>query len=409
MRNKTALFSFVLAIWLAAGQPAPAAEIEPTGKPALTLTLSGHRPVVGRERGPLELTLSQTERGPIVIVPQNRLEERLFADAADGRLDAFSPLEAALVAGGVEDTDTLHRYQEKAAALVEQLRRSAALDGSPAQQAEAIFEFMHRHVLHGGYDLAYTDLRRVLDEGRFNCVSATVLFNYLAGEVGLECRGLEMPGHAMSRVVLPDGTLDIETTCPHWFRLMGDPKLQEAAASKSIGSAAAADRSKAREVSPIQLAAMIYYNRGVDLLAEKRFAEAAKANAKALRLDPQNATARGNLLATINNWSIELGSSQHFAEAVDLLRQGLAMDAKFSAFAQNYVHVHHQWANHLCEAGHFEEALDVLSRAAAEMPDRDYLRHAQDEVYQRWAQAFDGPLAEPLLEMPCLMGTPPVE
>ena len=35
---------------------------------------------------------------------------------------------------------------------------------------------------------------------------------------------------------------------------------------------------------------MIYYNRGVDLLAEKRFAEAAAANAKALRLDPTNAT-----------------------------------------------------------------------------------------------------------------------
>jgi tetratricopeptide (TPR) repeat protein len=409
MRNHTALLSLVLAIWLAAGQPAAAAGVEAGREPALTLTLSqgergqggatlsGHQPQVGRERGPVD-----------VAIPQNRLEERLFADAAEGRLKEFSPFEAALVAGGVEDSDTLHRYQQKAAALVDQLRHSAALDGTPAQQAEAVFAFMHRHVLHGGYDLAYTDLRRVLDEGRFNCVSATVLFNYLAGEVGLECRGLEMPGHAMSRVVLADASLDIETTCPRWFRLTDDPKLQEAAAAKTIGTAAAADRSKAREVSPIQLAAMIYYNRGVDLLADKRFAEAAKANAKALRLDPQNATARGNLLATINNWSIELGASQHFAEAVDLLRQGLAMDAKFTAFAQNYVHVHHQWANHLCQTGHFEEALDILSRAAAEMPDRDYLRQAQNEVYERWAQVVDAPQAEPLLEMPCLMGASPV-
>ena len=44
---------------------------------------------------------------------------------------------------------------------------------------------------------------------------------------------------------------------------------------------------EARQVSPIQLAAMIYYNRGVDLLGEKRFAEAARANAKALRLIPK--------------------------------------------------------------------------------------------------------------------------
>ena len=76
---------------------------------------------------------------------------------------------------------------------------------------------MHRRVLRGGYDLAYTDLRRVLDEGRFNCISATVLFNYLAGQCGLECRGLEMPGHAMSRVLLADGPVDVETTCPQWF------------------------------------------------------------------------------------------------------------------------------------------------------------------------------------------------
>ena len=263
----------------------------------------------------------------------------------------FSPLEAALVAGGVDDIATLHRYTEKAAALADELRSSETLSGKPARQAEAIFEFMHRRILHGGYDLAYTDLRRVLDEGRFNCVSATVLFNYLAGECGLECRGLEMPGHAMSRVVLADGPLDIETTCPRWFQLKGDGKQQEPASAKLIGSAASADRSKAREVSPVQLAAMIYYNRGVDLLAEKRFAEAARANAKALRLDPHNATARGNLLATINNWSIELGNAQHFAEAVDLLRQGLAIDAKFAAFAQNYVHVHHQWVDHLCRVG----------------------------------------------------------
>jgi len=214
-----------------------------------------------------------------------------------------------------------------------------------------------------------------------------VLFNYLAGELGLDCRGLEIPGHAMSRIVLPDGTLDIETTCPTWFHLMGDPKLQAAAAAKTIGTAAVANRSTAREVSPIQMAAMIYYNRGVDLLAERRFAEAAEVNAKALRLDPQNGTARGNLLATINNWSIELGNSQRFAEAVDLLRQGLAIDRKFAALAQNYVHVHRQWVDHLCQAGHFEEALDILARAVAEMPNHDYLRRAQGEVHERWAKA----------------------
>lgn len=314
-----------------------------------------------------------TESTERLALPASSLEERLFADAADGRLDEFSPLEAALVAGGVKDADCLRRYRQKAAAFVEQLRRGESLGSKPAQRAEAIFEFMHRQILRRGYDLGHTDLRQVLDDGRFNCVSATVLFNYLAGQFGLDCRGAATPGHVVSRLVLPEGTLDVETTCPTWFRWKGDAKLSQVA--------------PAREVSPIQLAAMIYYNRGVDLLREKRFAEAAEANAKALRLDPANATARGNLLATINNWSIELGNSRHFAEAVRLLRQGLTLDANFTPFAQNYVHVHRRWADELCGVGHFEQAIELLSRAADEMPRHDDLRQAQSDVRQRWVRA----------------------
>ena len=167
----------------------------------------------------------------------------------------------------------------------------AAREDSPTNRASVrkpIFQFMHERVLHGGYDLAYTDLRRVLDEGRFNCVSATVLFNYLAGQLGLDCHGLEMPGHAMSRVSLPDGMLDVENTCPRWFCLQR--RSAAAGGRRRRRRSARRPRPIARrpaQVSPIQLAAMIYYNRGVDLLGEKRFAEAARANAKALRLDPK--------------------------------------------------------------------------------------------------------------------------
>ena len=341
---------------------------------------------------------------------QNSLEKRLFADAADGRLDEFSPLGAALVAGGADNVDELRRYERKAKTLAEELRRSDESASPPRQQVEAVFDFMHRRVLYAGYDLTATDLRVVLDQGRFNCVSATVLFNYFGDELGLKCRGLEMSSHAMSRVLLPEGAIDVETTCPQWFHLAGDPRQQTAAASSTIGAAAWADRSKAREVSPIQLAAIIYYNRGVDLLAEKRFAEAAAANAKSLRLDPNNLTARGNLLATINNWSIHLGDTQHFAEAVDLLRQGLAIDRTFDPFAQNYVHIHHQWVEHLCREGRFEEALTILSRATAEMPDRDYLRRAERDVQRRWAKVIvSTPQDGPLLQWPCVKAAKAVD
>ena len=373
-RTKTIVWlALAIGWWLVAAQWTLAADVAPSAA----------------ERKSADAILSVKDGKPF-DTPGCPLEERFFADTPDGRLDAFSPFDAALIASGVENVDDLHRYQRKMAALADELRRSGKLVGTLRERVEAVFAFVHRKILGGGYDLAYTDVRRVLDEGRYNCVSATVLFNCLAGELGLDARALEMPGHTLSRVWLPDGPLDVENTCPRWFSLGGDPQRQPTAGTPLIGAMRSMDRSKAREVSPIQMAAMVYYNRGVDLLSEKRFAEATGVNAKALRLDPENATARGNLLATINNWSIELGNSQRYAEAIGLLRRGLAMDRKFEPFAQNYVHVHHQWIEHLCGQGRFEEAIAILSRAAAEMPDRDYLRKARGDVSQRWSKSVSG-------------------
>jgi tetratricopeptide (TPR) repeat protein len=296
------------------------------------------------------------------------LEQRLFAEAARGRLDEFSPLAAALVASGAEDADSLHGYEQKAAELAGQWRRVQPPAATRRQQVAAVFEFMHRHILRGGYDLGATDLRQTLDAGRYNCLSATVLFDFLAGQLGIDCRAVEMPHHVVSRVRLPDGAFDIETTCPTWFlqRAEGGPP--------AVGG---------REVSPIQLAAMIYYNRGVELLAAKRFREAAVANANALRLDPQNSVARGNLLATLNNWSIVLGDAGRYAEAAKRLRQGLTIDPKFAPLAQNYAYYHCRWAEQLSRAGEVGDAIAILSRAAREMPDREELSRTLAELRQR--------------------------
>jgi tetratricopeptide (TPR) repeat protein len=161
-----------------------------------------------------------------------------------------------------------------------------------------------------------------------------------------------------------------------------------ASPQKTIGQKPDKDKAKLREISPIELTAMIYYNRGIDFLAEKRFADAAAANAKAMRLDPQSSTARGNFLATINNWAIDLGNAGDYARAVDLLRRGLACDPHYEAFTLNFAHVHHQWSQELCKEGKYAEALEVLNRAASEMPENAYFQRAMGDVYRRWAIAL---------------------
>jgi tetratricopeptide (TPR) repeat protein len=281
----------------------------------------------------------------------------------------------------------LRRYEDRLMALLDDLRTSIDRRQSPERQAERVFDFLHRQVLRGGYRLECTDIRLALDGGRFNCVSATVLFNCLADGVGLHCCGLEMPGHAMNRVLLPGGKMDLETTCPRWFQLLHDPIKQTEAVSKTLGTTVKPDYSQLREVTSVQLTAMIYYNRGVDLLAEKRFAAAAAVNAKALRLDPQNATARGNFLATLNNWSIDLSAAHDYTAAVELLHTGMAFDCRYPAFQQNFAYLHHEWSESLCAAGRYAEAAELLRAATAEMPAREDLKKSLRDVYRRWPQS----------------------
>lgn len=316
------------------------------------------------------------------------LEIRLFQEAAAGRCLDNSLLAAALVASGVCDADVLRRYQTQVAELVAELRRSGRVTGAPRQQAQAVYEFMHHRVLRGGYQLDCTDLTVVLNQGRFNCVSASVLFNCLAAEFGLVARGLEVPGHALSRLVLPDGSLDVETTCPDWFRLLDDPKKQAEIVSRTLGVPRTPGRAseERREVSDVELVATIYYNRGVDLLGQKQFSAAVAANAKALRLDPNSTTARGNLLATVNNWAVAEASAGRFRAAADLLRDGLAIDPNYEMFKNNDRHVHRQWIAQLCRAEEFAQALDVLAAAARQRPEEAAFLRARLDVYRLWAR-----------------------
>ena len=317
----------------------------------------------------------------------SRLEQDLFTDAADGVWNEHSLLEAALIASGVSRPELLRYHEAQVADLTAELSMSGRLAGTEREQAQVIFEFMHRRILRGGYQLDCTDLGLSLDEGRFNCVSASVLFNCLAGRFGLTAHGLEAPGHAMSRLVLDGQPFDVETTCATWFRLVDDPAKQAAIVDRMIGrQPGQGSPLTARTVTPVQLIATIYYNRGVDLLAENRFHDAVSANAKALRLDAANQTACGNLLATLNNWSITLAGDGHYARAVELLDRGLALDSSYETFKANYVHVHHQWIESLCSTEHFQGALDVLAKAADKQPQEPYFRQIRREVERRRAR-----------------------
>ena len=250
-------------------------------------------------------------------------EAALLADGADGRFDEFSLWEAALVASAVDDEQELCLRREWLERLVAAWRSGIEGHASPRQRARALHEQMHRELLTGGYNAASSTPIETIDTGRFNCVSATLLYCVLAERFGLAVVPIESPSHVACRLADAQEACEIQTTCPEWFTQMIVPCKPASAATSC-------------QISQPELIAAIYYNRGVDLLSRKQFAPAVAVMHRAHRLHPSQASVRGNLLAAMNNWAIALSYAGDHAAALRLLQQGRELAADHGSFQFNY-------------------------------------------------------------------------
>ena len=394
----------------------PESALPPGGRIACEIALSGGVAPPPEEELPPPKPVDSRWIGTVPPV-----EAALLADAEDGHLDHYSLFRAALIAGGTLQPEQLHHYEAKFQAWVVELEKQHLLAQPPQQRAETLFRFMHRQILTEGYDQRASNLADTLQTGRYNCLSASLLYQCLLQSFGMEAEGLEMPGHARCRVRIGEEWLDVETTCPQWFELLRNSKTagpQKTAApgpspwrlqpernlqggSSAVGpngiSAAPSQTDGAwpsgtaqTPITEVGLVAIIYYNRGVDLLSEGRFREALAANAKALRLAPGHPRAWGNFLATMNNWAVWLGRLGQYAEAAELLRQGLALAPSYKPFQANFLHVHYQWTVGLSKAGRLAEAWQVLAQGASAAPAsyRAAFRTMQLDLAKDWTYVY---------------------
>ena len=341
----------------------------------------------------------------IILRNLDRIEMALLQDVLNGKWNNFDLLRAAFITEGMRDPRLINTYDAQLDALVARVIAVMRTSGNTCQQAlaRALFEAMHKEILTSGYSLDSTELSKVMSTGSFNCVSATVLFNVLAEKAGLDVSALEMPGHAKSRVRFADGLLmDIETTAPTWFAMQTDRERHEAtllriapapaqtepataqnAVAPSQAIAEAELIANQREINAVQLIATIYYNIGVDLHAKKRYPEAAAANIKALYLDKDNKQAWTNLIASLNNWALDLADESkggRYQEAAAILDQGVALDPTYADFRTNQTFVFFYWIHGLARNGHFDDARRVYANAQTRLPGNRDLQKLMNDV-----------------------------
>ncbi len=319
--------------------------------------------------------LSAVGQTPIVVADSSRValeasdgaEGGLLADAADGRLDQFSLFDAALIASGSSDAE----YAAKCRTRIERLRasveRAITDEMSVRDRAREIFRRLHAELLTGQYRATCTELHRTLDDGHYNCVTATILYRCLCEKFGVPVKTIAETGHVYCRLE-GDRPIAIQTTTTEGF----------AAIDASSGG---------REITEVQLLAKLYYNRGVSLLEQDQFRQAFDLLQIGHRLDRQDQIAWRNILACVNNWALSECDAGRFRQAAELLLRGLEMDSDYRPFLDNELHVHHRWVSRLCADGHFKEAMDILESGYERRPDAPLFDDGRLAVYQAWEHA----------------------
>jgi tetratricopeptide (TPR) repeat protein len=241
------------------------------------------------------------------------LSEQLLSDARDGRLERFDFFEAALIASGVEDECELAGWIELYSDKQEEVLATAG-GGTRAERLRALRAALHRQLLSGEYRAEASDLRIALTRGDFNCLSSLAIYFDLCRAADLDVQIWLGRGHVC---LCAGDEMVIEPGSALWKTGPGG------------------ERPDGRPLTPIELLGKLYYNRGVGLLQEGRFAEGLELLEHSVALDPQDADARANLVAGLNNWAVEHYRARRYDEAAPLIEQGLRLDPAFGPLLAN--------------------------------------------------------------------------
>jgi tetratricopeptide (TPR) repeat protein len=242
--------------------------------------------------------------------------ERALHDTRDGRLNEFDFFTVALIAGGVQDecelSGWLDWYAEQRAPLLDSLP-----EGPPIERLRAIHDALHEQILTGKYQIAASDVRLALSHGDFNCLSSLAIYFDLCQAAGLKVEICLARGHVFLRALADGGAVVIEPGTPQW------------------NGRTVARRHRVRQITPVELLGKFYYNRGVELLKDRQFAEGIELLETSLQLDPADGDARANLVAGLNNWAVDRCQANCYDDAAALIKQGLVIDPTFAPLIAN--------------------------------------------------------------------------
>ena len=358
----------------------------------------------------------------------SRLEKYVLSILTEGA-DSIPTVEAVLIAEGVADSSRLQELRNRLDLLVEQTWDRVDRRRNPKRKSKELFSYLHKNILRK-YEVDAT-LSHTLMGGVYNCLTASVLFQYLASKHGVETEFVLSPTHVYVRVVEPD--LVVETTDPkRGFDFRNDRDLvnyllqYKLVTSEEIeligeGEIYRLHVEGSHVVEPRGVVAAAYYNRAIREIDRDEEFSALRSFEKVILLDPSNddfigayslvlaladnsspqyldAVRRAHDLLPEAAWpaelvasvfgarALELASSLSFDEAESVLRDAKEILQQDSVLMPVEVEVDLARARSLYNRGDYSGSLTYARRLYQRVPDdkrvEEIVAMATSQVYR---------------------------
>lgn len=308
----------------------------------------------------------------------------LLRDAKDGELQEHSLLRATLIAGNIVDPAQLDHLEQKFLESCHAFQATEAAQFPNWDRAVEAFYFLHREILTAGYQHDTSEPHWAIQDGRYNCVSATILYVCLCRTAKIKIKVLSRPAHVFCCIDLPERDVIIETTCPDWFATR--QHLEQNAIPKlshfikvSVPTAVAI-----RELNDLQLVAKVFFNRATKCLEAGEYEQAIAMLQFSQRCDPLDLATQQNLVAGLNNWALDECRGGNFASAAKLVQRGKAIDPNYVPFETNSIYIDQQRTLALCVNGDFCAAYAILAEGFQHHPNVDLYRFGRCAIYRKW-------------------------
>ncbi|MEK6796638.1 MAG: hypothetical protein AABZ39_17815 [Spirochaetota bacterium] len=330
---------------------------------------------------------------PSDILPFSRselteIESSFFADIDDGKLDDFTAYDAFLIASGLCERAEYTAYQKK----IHAIRDKALADlGSsrgedPYALGKKLLFWLYDNVLKT-YQATATVAYTILDNGEYNCLSASILYCLLAADLGLPVYGVMVPDHAFCVLKDARGDKDIETTVKYGFD-PGSKEIEKLRNETRYVYVPKNNYSKREEMSVLSLIANLYGNR-ISLLqhstgdCEKDMPK----YKKGYYIDPRSTFFRENIASCFHNLAIFAVQKNAFTAAMDIIRQGKVFDPK-GDYRTLTLQVYQTQARTAAATNDFAGAIAKTKEAFREYPADPLMRQNVVYYYTTWGRRY---------------------